>query len=61
VLIDIVMKFCQFIFLIFNLTLRYEINDVIPPDEYHDNVNNSVYTNVVCKLSLEFASEVVVW
>eukprot|EP01114_Cavostelium_apophysatum_P022690 TRINITY_DN8295_c0_g1_i1.p1 TRINITY_DN8295_c0_g1~~TRINITY_DN8295_c0_g1_i1.p1 ORF type:complete len:699 (+),score=116.92 TRINITY_DN8295_c0_g1_i1:246-2342(+) len=33
----------------------YVIDGVIPPDEYAVNVNNSVYTNVVCKYSLEFA------
>jgi trehalose/maltose hydrolase-like predicted phosphorylase len=26
---------------------RANINDVIPPDEYHDHVNNSVFTNVI--------------
>ncbi|OWF37122.1 protein-glucosylgalactosylhydroxylysine glucosidase-like [Mizuhopecten yessoensis] len=31
---------------------RYEINDVMPPDEYHYPVNNSVYTNSVAKISL---------
>lgn len=30
---------------------------VMPPDEYYFNVNNSVYTNTVAKLSLEFAVE----
>lgn len=34
---------------------RYVINHVMPPDEYHYPVNNSVYTNVVAKLNLEFA------
>jgi trehalose/maltose hydrolase-like predicted phosphorylase len=28
------------------------INDVIPPDEYQDHVNNSVYTNAVAQLAL---------
>lgn len=31
---------------------HYEINDVMPPDEYHYPVNNSVYTNSVAKISL---------
>ncbi|XP_060072816.1 protein-glucosylgalactosylhydroxylysine glucosidase-like [Ylistrum balloti] len=31
---------------------RYEIYDVMPPDEYHYPVNNSVYTNTVAKISL---------
>ena len=36
---------------------KYVINHVMPPDEYHYPVNNSVYTNVVAKLNLEFAIE----
>ena len=32
----------------------YAINDVIPPDEYAADVNNSVYTNVVASFSLNF-------
>ncbi|XP_048736070.2 protein-glucosylgalactosylhydroxylysine glucosidase-like isoform X2 [Ostrea edulis] len=31
----------------------YEIYNVMPPDEEHQQVNNSVYTNTVAKLSLE--------
>lgn len=39
---------------VFNkMTTLYDINDVMPPDEYHHQVNNSVYTNLVAKLSLE--------
>jgi len=34
---------------------NYEILGVIPPDEYAVNVNNSVYTNVVASMSLNFA------
>jgi trehalose/maltose hydrolase-like predicted phosphorylase len=30
------------------------INDVIPPDEYVDHVNDSVYTNFVAAQSLRF-------
>ena len=37
---------------------KYVINHVMAPDEYHWPVNNSVYTNVVAKLNLEFAVEV---
>jgi len=37
---------------------RYVINHVMPPDEYHYPVNNSVYTNVVAKMNLEFAVKV---
>lgn len=29
--------------------------DVIPPDEYHDHVNNSVYTNAVARIALQVA------
>ncbi|XP_020790881.2 protein-glucosylgalactosylhydroxylysine glucosidase [Boleophthalmus pectinirostris] len=36
---------------------KYHILGVMPPDEYYYNVNNSVYTNIVAKLSLEFATE----
>ncbi|XP_022098202.1 protein-glucosylgalactosylhydroxylysine glucosidase-like [Acanthaster planci] len=31
---------------------NYEILGVKPPDEYHSNVNNSVYTNAVAQISL---------
>nr|KAG5696162.1 hypothetical protein BaRGS_026521 [Batillaria attramentaria] len=31
---------------------RYEINGVMPPDEYAENINNSIYTNYVAKLNL---------
>jgi protein-glucosylgalactosylhydroxylysine glucosidase len=33
------------------------INDVIPPDEYHDHVDNSYYTNYVAAAALNFSSE----
>lgn len=33
----------------------YVINHVQGPDEYHYNVNNSAYTNVIAKINLEFA------
>eukprot|EP00794_Sanderia_malayensis_P018525 gene18525-20383_t len=33
----------------------YVINHVQGPDEYHYNVNNSVYTNGIAKINLEFA------
>lgn len=36
-------------------TDSYFINHVQGPDEYHYNVNNSVYTNVIAKINLEFA------
>ncbi|XP_068170245.1 protein-glucosylgalactosylhydroxylysine glucosidase isoform X2 [Antennarius striatus] len=36
---------------------QYHLLGVMPPDEYHYNVNNSVYTNTVAKHSLQFALE----
>jgi trehalose/maltose hydrolase-like predicted phosphorylase len=35
----------------------YDINDVMGPDEYHDNVNNSVTTNAGAQASLRIATE----
>lgn len=40
---------------------RYEINDVIGPDEYHDHVNNNVFTNRMAQWNLEIALEVLAW
>lgn len=37
-------------------TLRFDINGVMGPDEYHSNVNNNVFTNVAAALNLHFAS-----
>lgn len=34
---------------------RYEIHKVVPPDENAELVNNSVYTNAIAKMNLEFA------
>jgi hypothetical protein len=34
---------------------QWVIHSVMPPDEYHQLVNNSAYTNAVAQLSLEFA------
>jgi trehalose/maltose hydrolase-like predicted phosphorylase len=36
---------------------RYEIRRVVPPDENAGLVDNSVYTNAVAKMNLEFATE----
>ncbi|XP_066928849.1 protein-glucosylgalactosylhydroxylysine glucosidase-like [Clytia hemisphaerica] len=33
----------------------YWINDVMPPDEYHYPVNNSVYTNVIAQINFRLA------
>ncbi len=40
---------------------RYEINDVIGPDEYHEHVNNNAFTNELVRWHLERAEEVVHW
>ena len=34
---------------------RYEIRQVQGPDEYHENVDNNVFTNVMAKFALEYA------
>ncbi|NXV80791.1 PGGHG glucosidase, partial [Atlantisia rogersi] len=36
----------------------YHIRGVMPPDEYHYQVDNSAYTNVVAQRSLKFAADV---
>lgn len=36
---------------------RYEILDVIGPDEYHERVNNNAFTNVVARTTFEIASQ----
>jgi kojibiose phosphorylase/nigerose phosphorylase len=38
---------------------RYEIHDVIGPDEYHERVNNNGYTNRMAKLCFDTAFAVV--
>ena len=38
---------------------RYEILDVIGPDEYHERVNNNAFTNAVVKETFAIAGEVV--
>ncbi|WP_432810037.1 beta-phosphoglucomutase [Pantanalinema sp. GBBB05] len=40
---------------------RYEINDVIGPDEYHERINNNIFTNAMVKWHLETALQVVDW
>lgn len=40
---------------------RYEINDVIGPDEYHEHVNNNVFTNRMVQWHLQKAQEVLTW
>ena len=38
---------------------KYEIHDVIGPDEYHERVNNNAYTNRMAKFTLESALSVI--
>jgi kojibiose phosphorylase len=40
---------------------RYEITDIIGPDEYHDHVNNNVYTNALARWNLQTAIEIIGW
>lgn len=40
---------------------RYEINDVIGPDEYHEHVNNNAFTNEMVRWHLERGLEVLSW
>ncbi len=40
---------------------RYEYNDVIGPDEYHEHVNNNAYTNRMAQWNLQTALEVLDW
>ncbi|HOQ39287.1 MAG TPA: glycosyl hydrolase family 65 protein [Fervidobacterium sp.] len=40
---------------------RYEINRVIGPDEFHEHVNNNVYTNYLAKWNLTKAREFYYW
>jgi trehalose/maltose hydrolase-like predicted phosphorylase len=38
---------------------RYDISDIIGPDEYHDHVNNNVYTNAMARWNLQTALQVI--
>jgi len=38
---------------------RYEILDVVGPDEYHERVNNNAFTNMVAKATFEIANAAV--
>jgi len=40
---------------------RYEYNDVIGPDEYHEHVDNNAYTNRLAQWNLLTALEIVDW
>ena len=40
---------------------RYEYNDVIGPDEYHEHVDNNAYTNRLARWNLQTALEMLEW
>lgn len=40
---------------------RYEYNDVIGPDEYHEHVDNNAYTNRLAQWNLQAALDVLEW
>jgi trehalose/maltose hydrolase-like predicted phosphorylase len=40
---------------------RYEINDVIGPDEWHEHVNNNAYTNYLAKWNIESGLAILHW
>jgi kojibiose phosphorylase len=40
---------------------RYEISDIIGPDEYHDHVDNNVYTNALARWNLQTALHLKSW
>jgi kojibiose phosphorylase len=40
---------------------RYEINDIIGPDEYHDHVDNNAYTNALARWNLQTALDLYAW
>lgn len=40
---------------------RYEYNDVIGPDEYHEHVNNNYYTNRLAQWNIQTALEILEW
>ncbi len=40
---------------------RYEINQVVGPDEYHHTVNNNAYTNGIVRWHLKTAHRVLLW
>ena len=40
---------------------RYEYNDVIGPDEYHEHVDNNAYTNRMAQWNLQTALDMLEW
>lgn len=60
ILMDVA-RFCRSL-VQYNKSLdRYDINKVIGPDEFHEHVNNNVYTNYLAKWSLKKAVEFARW
>ena len=40
---------------------RYEINDIVGPDENHDHVDNNAYTNILVRWHLQTAFQTIAW
>ncbi len=40
---------------------RYEVSDIIGPDEYHEHVDNNVYTNYLARWHLQLAQSTLDW
>ena len=40
---------------------RYELHDVVGPDEYHEHVDNNAYTNALARWHLARAAETLAW
>ncbi len=40
---------------------RYDINDIIGPDEYHERVNNNAFTNAMARWNIKEALRVLDW
>ncbi len=40
---------------------RYELTDVIGPDEYHDHVDNNAFTNFMARWHLQTALDLLDW
>ena len=40
---------------------RYHIRNIIGPDEYHENVDDNAYTNVMARWNLEAAADTLAW
>ncbi len=40
---------------------RYEINDVIGPDEFHEHIDNNIYTNYLAKWNIEKGLHLLDW